>query len=787
MKLNFFKYPLLVILIFLSSLKVLSFPGFWQRSNGPYGGFISNFIFRNDTTYCAGLGGLFRSTDAGDTWEFIGLGNLWVREMAEDDQYIYLAGYYGCYRYNPYSNIFEKIYDGAVQTIATVDSFVFLGIEYYPGIYRSTDQGSHWQESNSGINNYDIEKIFVTKSKTILASAAGASGSGIFRSTDFGQTWKRIDPYQFAWNFQGICEYKNTLYAYDFGNYVKVYISNNDGLNWWLPPGATHPADHIYAIHVDSTGLYVGTSDYGIFKSNNMGSSWRKINTGLNNKNIFQIDGNANKHYAASFDGVYTKPANLESWDYKIAGLSNTRINALISFNHKLFAGTHGTGLQISKDNGINWQRFDFPQNRFFIFDLHSTGQNIFAIASYDYLFPYYGKIYKSSDGGQTWNDVTHGFDTSLLECIRGNENFMLVGTEFGLFRSLDSGNTWKKVLNGIPNNINVADVAIMDSIAIVVNGSSHIYRTSDYGNHWENKPVPGLFSGVCVKSIGKKFYLGSSSVNEIFESTDYGKTWHKLTVPLSNSSVQDFAGDGKYIFAALSRNGGVIASADSGKHWKRINQSLTVKDVLCLLYEDGNLYAGTDGGAVFKYITADKPIRLIAPANNSVFNQNNITFKWHSFYGAKTYRFQLSEDSLFFDSMIDDVFIDDTVYQEKHLDYNKTYFYRISSVTDYWNSAFSESYSFKINPPATYILEQNFPNPFNSSTSIRYHVPRRSRVRIILYDISGRKIKTLVDKTEEPGSYRIKIGLTGLASGIYYYQLQGDNFTATKKCVLIK
>jgi photosystem II stability/assembly factor-like uncharacterized protein len=787
MRVLYYNIAYLFMLMFIITSSAFSEEGFWQRCYGPYGGFVQDIIFRNDTMYCAGYGGLFRSINDGDSWEFLGIGNLRAREITQDKFYIYTGGYYGCYRYDTHSNIFLKVFDGTVQTITTIDSIIFIGTGYHPGIYRSNDFGMTWQASNSGIDNFDIEKLFVTKSKIILASASGASGSGIFRSTDLGISWNRIDPNPFAWNFHGICEFADILYAYDYSNYVKVYISEDDGASWQLPLGASAPADHIYAIRVDSSGLYVGTSDYGVFKSKNMGESWSQINSGLKNKDVFHISLNKDYHFATTFDGVYRKLANTKQWDYKVEGLTNTCINSIVSFNNKLFAGTHGAGLHYSTDQGVNWHRLNLFSGRNYIFDVYSTGQNIFVIASSNYLYPFGGKLYRSSNGGQTWIEKSNGFDTGLLECIAGNEDFSLVGSEYGLFKSFDQGNTWIKVLNGVPNNINVSDVAIYDSVAIVVNGTSGIFRTENFGEDWEYLQVPGLFSGQSIKAIGKEFYLGSGSVNEIFKSIDYGKTWNELNVPLSNSSVQDFAGDGKNIFASLSRDGGIIATSDSGKHWVRINQSLTVTDIKCLLYENDDLYAGSNGGGVFKYISPEKPVNMLLPLNNSTINQNSVIFKWKSFFGALGYRFQLAEDSTFLKIEIDNLSVTDTSYQVYNLDFKKKYFYRVSSVTAYWNNAFSEPHSFTVSPPPDFKLEQNYPNPFNSSTQIRYHLPKSTSIQIVLYDVMGKKIKTILNKTEGPGSFQITIDFSQLSNGVYYYQLKSENYTRTLKCVHIK
>ena len=88
---------------------------------------------------------------------------------------------------------------------------------------------------------------------------------------------------------------------------------------------------------------------------------------------------------------------------------------------------------------------------------------------------------------------------------------------------------------------------------------------------------------------------------------------------------------------------------------------------------------------------------------------------------------------------------------------------------------------------PHGYSLSQNFPNPFNPTTTISYDIPRPCYVRIDIYDVLGQQVNTLVDGTKTPGSYHVTFDATNLPSGVYYYRLQAGTFTETKKLMVIK
>ncbi|MBP1655915.1 MAG: xylanase [Bacteroidetes bacterium] len=88
---------------------------------------------------------------------------------------------------------------------------------------------------------------------------------------------------------------------------------------------------------------------------------------------------------------------------------------------------------------------------------------------------------------------------------------------------------------------------------------------------------------------------------------------------------------------------------------------------------------------------------------------------------------------------------------------------------------------------PATFELEQNFPNPFNPTTSIRYGVPRSSQVTLTVFDMLGREIRTLVNEVQPAGQYTVDFDGRGLASGVYFYRLSSGSFNAAKKFVMVK
>jgi hypothetical protein len=88
---------------------------------------------------------------------------------------------------------------------------------------------------------------------------------------------------------------------------------------------------------------------------------------------------------------------------------------------------------------------------------------------------------------------------------------------------------------------------------------------------------------------------------------------------------------------------------------------------------------------------------------------------------------------------------------------------------------------------PIVYLLSQNYPNPFNPTTKITYKIQSAGFTRLVVYDIMGREVATLVNEKQSAGTYQVEFDGSGLSSGVYYFRLNAGNYISVKKMVLLK
>lgn len=232
---------------------------------------------------------------------------------------------------------------------------------------------------------------------------------------------------------------------------------------------------------------------------------------------------------------------------------------------------------------------------------------------------------------------------------------------------------------------------------------------------------------------------------------------------------------------------GGIIANLDmlSNQSYTVTSGSLTNMNII--------MYGVTD-------------LSVLSPANGDTVSLNPTLF-WNGRPGATHYRLQVATDSMF---TAGSVFIHDssvagTSRSVGSLTSMTTYYWRVAAGNCYGWTAFSPTRRFIASSavaveeddhttfPVKFALHQNFPNPFNPSTTIRFDLPRDTRITIEIYNVLGQRVRSIVDDYLEAGVHTMSFDASSLAGGVYFYKMDArssdgsQRFGDVKKLVLLK
>ncbi len=368
-----------------------------------------------------------------------------------------------------------------------------------------------------------------------------------------------------------------------------------------------------------------------------------------------------------------------------------------------------------------------------FVSSLTSAGSNLIAGTSGN-------GIYLTSDNGATW--INTAFGNLSVSCLASSGNNVFAGTT-DIFLSTNSGVNW--VMKFF--NIGPLAFAINGNYVFAGTNGHGLYISSDFGSSWSRTSLYNSDSTVFSLAVNGTIVFAGTYYNGVYISSNNGTTWAQSS--LNDRTINCLAFIGGNVVAGTVGSG-IYYSSNNGANW--IKSSLDTGQIRSFASFGNNIFAGTDGKGVFlstdygrNWIEKNTGYPIPLPEIMSLYIANGFIYAG-----------------------------------ENHGD----------STSYVWRRPYSEIIG--INNISSNVLEdfklyQNYPNPFNPTTKIRFDIAREGDVKIIVYDIQGRELQTLVNESLQPGAYEASFEGSGLNSGVYFYKLMADGFTETKRMLLVK
>lgn len=369
------------------------------------------------------------------------------------------------------------------------------------------------------------------------------------------------------------------------------------------------------------------------------------------------------------------------------------------------------------------------------------------------------------------------------------------IGPEATIIKTTDGGYSWQEKFRD-PNELSINSI-FMDSQFSLAVAYGTIYRSSDNGETWvkvlQNNAL--VLGDVFIRREGTSVTCWAISFNKILVSNDTGLNWIVYNLPdgFDPEKIFFYNNTNGWIAGWGNTGGKIIETLDGGiSWWRETNFGIHVIP-FSLAFGDWNhgyavgLHAGLGG--------------WIAKTTDSGWT-----------WTEQIIGYQDYQDVYFVNSMVGwavggaGTIIKTTnggnswVEQESGTWYDLNTIFAIDI-----NNAWIGGYGFVLkttnggvtsvendyNVSLTLSLDQNFPNPFNSSTFIKYQLPDAQYISLKVYDVLGNEVATLVNEEKNAGNYEVEFnptdGSLNLASGIYLYRLQAGDYVLTKKMILLK
>ncbi len=374
------------------------------------------------------------SKDGGVTWLQSETGKGIVNDMAVHQGIVYAATQRGIWISNNHGESWASASTGLSDT--TVGAILSVGERLYAGtasgVFVSSDGAATWSAAeNTGLSETNILSITTCDNRLFAGT-----NKGVFRSSDGGNTWTSANNGIANSETIALAKSGDALLA---GTFEGVHRSLDNGLTWQAQKDTEALGEfHVECFTVNETSVFAGTKLGGVFRSKDHGATWTAVNEGLSDTDISVLAAAGETIFAGGrHTGMYRSDDNGDSWISINTGLPDSLPLTLAVSNGNVYTGFFDDGLFISTDDGDSWNETGIHAD----LSIAVSGNKVFVGCWGVYSF--------SADKGETWTTYD-GTTYNTVMFDASGEHIIAGAFTGGVFRSSDNGQSWYEVSDGL-------------------------------------------------------------------------------------------------------------------------------------------------------------------------------------------------------------------------------------------------------------------------------------------------------------------------------------------------
>ncbi len=502
-----------------------------------------------------------------------------------------------------------------IFSLCSTSQMVFAATDV--GIYRSSDNGVSWEIETSGVDLLAPPITKICANETVVLALS--PGTGVYRSLDKGKSWTRVNTGALASDISSLYTPSSAVYLKQDNGLVRY--SSDFGVTWF-----SLTSEAFKSVASSAKTFYAVTQN----------DSLVAYDTPNSRSSLMQLNDASSRLLSANDTAVYYVTPSGFHYYLLTSGVTKNGLGGVFNSAVDYLAGSAGKIL-LTTDwiyYGKNLETFKYavqlPNSDVIAATCIAESATAMFIGSGD------GRLYRSTDAGQTWSMMASGLFISAITCIHQQDNEAYCATrESGILASTDYGNSWRTANTAVVNDS--LSAIHCDNPTQYRSGVRGMFRSTDKGKTWLecNDKLARLPVKKFLSRFGAMYCLLDGSIER---STNRGDTWLRCAAGLSDSTVFDYSSNDLNTFLCGTALG-VFQSTDEGLSWKQFGVGDIPKNVRFVFSTDSNVFAVNAYGAIYIASKSEKNWfnwKVFSDTVDYAFANNNVIYVCSSKFGLQ-------------------------------------------------------------------------------------------------------------------------------------------------------